>query len=397
MLTAVKSSCSQMDTFGDQRICACRRFLDRGLAGISWTCIARAMEPAAGTRAAGAGNRRHGRMALANVNARRRWQLKRSIDRCRTWSRREPSFPLRGGDALRVVLVRAGTRSALHPCRRVGTCDGKSVRSDRGSCIRARVDRCSFCSNSSESQLNVVPIAIAILMVATAALLTARSGLMIRAFRWVARATHLPARLYRHLLRPLHHLRESATPGRIVVLLIETAVIWLVLYVLAYLAIAQLVGMSLSVAEAMVLLFAAALGLAIPARPLGSEPFTRQSFLRSCFSGGRLSDGLVLAVAIHGVFFIGFCATGGVALAIASHGSGPLRCVEKAFEDLLLWAASSLHRVVCAAWRLSSSVSTRQAESLTFICRSVVTMSLTEADRTIARRRFYSSQRHASL
>ena len=62
----------------------------------------------------------------------------------------------------------------------------------------------------------------------------ARSGLMIRTFRRLARVTHLPVRLYRHLLRPLNHLRDSASPGRIVALLIETAVIWLMLYVLAY-------------------------------------------------------------------------------------------------------------------------------------------------------------------
>jgi hypothetical protein len=109
------------------------------------------------------------------------------------------------------------------------------------------------------------------------------------------------------------------------VLLVETAAIWLVLYVFAYLAVAQLVGMSLTVGEVMVLLFAAALGLAIPAAPSGIGTFHAAIVSAFVLLGKPASEGLVLAVAIHGVFFIGFCAIGGVALAIASHSLNPLR------------------------------------------------------------------------
>ena len=105
----------------------------------------------------------------------------------------------------------------------------------------------------------------------------------------------------------------------------ETAVIWLVLYVVAYLAIAQLVGMSLSIAEAMVLLFAASLGLAIPAAPSGIGTFHAAVVSAFVLLGRPASEGLVLAVAVHGIFFIGYCASGAVALMIASHQLGPLR------------------------------------------------------------------------
>ena len=233
-------------------------------------------------------------------------------------------LPLRGGDALRVVLSARGTGApSVHAA--VSALAMEKVFDLIAVAAFGLASTAAVLAPSNESQLNVIPIAIAILTVATAALLTARSGVMIDACRWLARVTHLPARPYRHLLRPLHHLRESATPGRIAVLLIETAVIWLVLYVLAYLAIAQLVGMRLSVAEAMVLLFAAALGLAIPAAPSGIGTFHAAIVSAFVLLGRPVSDGLVLAVAIHGVFFIGFCATGGIALAIASRNLKSLR------------------------------------------------------------------------
>ena len=75
----------------------------------------------------------------------------------------------------------------------------------------------------------------------------------------------------------------------------------------------------------MVLLFAAALGLAIPAAPSGIGTFHAAVVSAFVLLGRPASEGLVVAVAIHGVFFIGYCASGAVALAIASHQLGPLR------------------------------------------------------------------------
>jgi uncharacterized protein (TIRG00374 family) len=233
-------------------------------------------------------------------------------------------LPLRGGDALRVVLSARGQEApSLHVG--VSALAMEKVFDLVAVAAFGLASTAAVLAPASESQLNVTPIAISILTLATAALLTARSGLLISGFRYVARLMHLPARLYRHLLRPLHHLQESATPGRVVALLIETAVIWLVLYVVAYLVIAQLVGMSLGVTDAMVLLFAAALGLAIPAAPSGIGTFHAAIVSAFVLLGKPASEGLVLAVAIHGVFFIGFCASGIAALAVASHGAKPLR------------------------------------------------------------------------
>ena len=108
-------------------------------------------------------------------------------------------------------------------------------------------------------------------------------------------------------------------------ILAQTAMIWLLLYVLAYLLIAEFVGMSLSVSEAMALLFAAALGLAIPAAPSGLGTFHAAIVSAFVLLGRPAADGLVLAIAIHGVFFVGFCVIGAVALAIATRKLGSLR------------------------------------------------------------------------
>lgn len=232
-------------------------------------------------------------------------------------------LPLRSGDALRVVLSSRGPGApSLH--------SGVSAIAVEKVFDLIAVAAFGLASTATviatgDSQINVVAIALVILAVAVAALLTARSGLMIKVFRYSARAFHLPPRLYRHLVRPLRHLHQLTGPGRVAILLVQTAFIWLVLYVLAYLAIAQLVGMNLSVPDAMVLLFAGALGVAIPAAPSGIGTFHAAIVSAFVLLGKPASEGLVLAVAIHGVFFIGLCAIGAAALAFTSRGPGPLR------------------------------------------------------------------------
>lgn len=232
-------------------------------------------------------------------------------------------LPLRSGDALRVVLSSRGPGApSLH--------SGVSAIAVEKVFDLIAVAAFGIASTATviatdEGQINVVAIALVILGIAIAALLAARSGLMIKVFRYSARALHLPPRLYGHLVRPLHHLRQSTSPGRVAILLIQTAFIWLVLYVFAYLAIAQLVGMDLSVTDAMVLLFAGALGVAIPAAPSGIGTFHAAIVSAFVLLGKPASEGLVLAIAIHGVFFIGLCAIGAAALAFTARRPGPLR------------------------------------------------------------------------
>ena len=232
-------------------------------------------------------------------------------------------LPLRGGDALRVVLSSRGPRApSLH--------SGVSAIAVEKLFDLMAVAAFGLASTAtvvatSETGINITAVAVLILCIAVAALLTARSSMMITAIRYFSRVIHLSPRLYRHLLRPLLHLRQSTTPGRVAILLTQTAFIWLVLYALAFLAIAQLVGMSLGFADVMVLMFAGALGVAIPAAPSGIGTFHAAIVSAFILLGKPASEGLVLAVAIHGVFFIGLCASAAIALAFASRGQASWR------------------------------------------------------------------------
>jgi hypothetical protein len=78
-------------------------------------------------------------------------------------------------------------------------------------------------------------------------------------------------------------------------------------------------------ADAMVLLFAAALGLAIPAAPSGLGTFHAAIVSAFAILGRSPAEGLVLAVAIHGIFFVGLCVIGAVALGRATREIGPIR------------------------------------------------------------------------
>ena len=234
-------------------------------------------------------------------------------------------LPLRGGDALRIVLSARGAQAPSVHAGISAVAMEKVFDLIAAAAFGLASTAAVVAPATDESQTNVVAIALTILVVTTTALLTVRSGLTIRVFRFFARTVRLSPRLYRHLLGPLHHLHELAGPRRIATLLLETAVIWLVLNVIAYLTIAQLVDVNLGVAEAMVLLFAGALSLAIPAGPAGIGTFHAAIVAAFVLLGRPSSEGLVLAVAIHGMFFVGFCASGIVALAIASHDLGPLR------------------------------------------------------------------------
>ena len=225
-------------------------------------------------------------------------------------------LPLRGGDALRVVLSsRGGTAPSFHAS--VSAIAVEKV-FDLIAVAAFGLAAAATALAAADNTVNVLGIAVAILALAVAALLLARSAVAISLVRFTVRALRLPARTYRHLSRPLHHLQQLTTVGRVLILLAQTAFIWLVLYVLAYLAIAQLVGMSLSIADVMVLLFAGALGVAIPAAPSGIGTFHAAVVSAFLLLGKPASEGLVLAVAIHGVFFVALTLSAALALAFSS-------------------------------------------------------------------------------
>jgi uncharacterized membrane protein YbhN (UPF0104 family) len=168
----------------------------------------------------------------------------------------------------------------------------------------------------------VLSIALTILLVAAVILVAAGTGMLGRLLRGVSRRIGIKARYHRHLAGPIMHLRHLASPRKVLLLLTQTAFIWLVLYVAAYIALARMAGIELTVAESMVLLFAAALGLAVPAAPSGLGTFHAAVVSAFVILGRPAADGLLLAITIHVVFFLAFCLAGAIALGFASSHVG---------------------------------------------------------------------------
>jgi hypothetical protein len=223
-------------------------------------------------------------------------------------------LPLRSGDALRILIsargvgapsVHAGVSAlALEKVFDLLAVAAFGLAST-SALLRARTE---------STGANVIAVAVTILAASAAVLFAARAGWLNRALRAGARAVRLSPRVYGHLVRPLHHLRQASSPARLALLLLETGVMWLLLYVLAYYSIGLALGIPISVSEAMVLLFAGALGLAIPAAPSGLGTFHAAIVSAFVLLGRPAGEGLVFAVAAHGVFFIGIVLAGAVAL-----------------------------------------------------------------------------------
>lgn len=237
-------------------------------------------------------------------------------------------LPLRGGDALRVVMSSRG-RSAISLHAAVSALAMEKVFDLVAVAAFGLASVASVVGQSKGSAMQlpgILTIALTILALAAAVLVAAGTGLLGRLLRALCRRIGLPARLYRHVAGPIMHLRHLASPKRVLLLLVQTSFIWLVLYVAAYLVLARMTGIELTVAESMVLLFAAALGLAVPTAPSGLGTFHAAVVSAFVILGRPPADGLVLAVTIHIVFFLGFCLAGAVALGLATREAGaPIR------------------------------------------------------------------------
>lgn len=223
-------------------------------------------------------------------------------------------LPLRGGDALRVAVTARGVGApSLHAG--ISALALEKVFDLIAVAGFGIASASALLSTRQENAgVNVAAVAVTILVVTAMLLTAARFGWLSREVRRIARWVRMPPRLYRHLYAPLYHVRLSASLGRLSLLLLETVVIWIALYVISYVVIGGMFGIALGATDAMVLLFAAALGLAIPAAPSGIGTFHAAIVSAFLLLGRPAADGLVLAVAIHGIFFLGFCIAGALAM-----------------------------------------------------------------------------------
>jgi uncharacterized protein (TIRG00374 family) len=242
-------------------------------------------------------------------------------------------LPLRGGDAMRVVLSargRTGTASIHAGVSALALEKVFDLLAVAALGLAAVLTLVGGRSAALESQV----FAMAVVIIAGAGLLlaAARTAVPVRLLRKLARMLRVKPRLYRHLLRPIHHLRLVSTPVRLLAVLLQTAVIWLVLYALVYIAIGRLVSVPLGLSDVMLLLFAGALGLALPAAPSGVGTFHAAVVSAFVLLDRPVAEGLALAITAHAVFFTSLCAIGAIALGIAARSLGPIKLKETTVE-----------------------------------------------------------------
>jgi len=86
---------------------------------------------------------------------------------------------------------------------------------------------------------------------------------------------------------------------------ILTLAMWLSVYALSYVFAARFVGVTLSYNESLIILFVGALGLMLPAAPSGIGTFHASVVSGFIFLGRSPAEGLLVATAIHLLFFLG--------------------------------------------------------------------------------------------
>lgn len=108
----------------------------------------------------------------------------------------------------------------------------------------------------------------------------------------------------RHITNFIRNSARSLSLSVTIVPAVLTLVLWLSAYALAYIFVARFVGVALSYQESLFVLFAGGLGLMIPAAPSGVGTFHASVASAFVLLGRSSSEGLLLATAVHFLFFV---------------------------------------------------------------------------------------------
>ncbi|WP_434712417.1 flippase-like domain-containing protein [Rhizobium sp. YTUHZ045] len=110
----------------------------------------------------------------------------------------------------------------------------------------------------------------------------------------------------RHVAVLIRSVGEQMTLNNLFSPGILTLLMWLSAYALSYVFAAQFVGVALSYEEALVVLFAGALGLMLPAAPSGVGTFHASVVSAFLLLGRSSAEGFLVATAIHLLFFTAY-------------------------------------------------------------------------------------------
>lgn len=110
----------------------------------------------------------------------------------------------------------------------------------------------------------------------------------------------------RHVTHLVRDASRSLTLPTMFLPGILTLAMWLSVYALSYVLAARFVGITLSYQESLLVLFAGALGLMLPAAPSGIGTFHASVVSAFIFLGRSPAEGLLVATAIHLLFFVAY-------------------------------------------------------------------------------------------
>jgi len=225
-------------------------------------------------------------------------------------------LPARGGDILRIVI--AARQGDMTPHRSVSAMLVEKVLDLAAVAVIGLGAGIVVIGNQGNSALRSTALATAGLVLAAsiATLVLARAGWLTSLTRRLARLVRLPSKFYRHAYRPIYHLAQGAGARALFVPTFLTLLMWTTIYSGFYRAAAAWIGTPLSFVESEVLIFAAALGLAVPAAPSGIGTFHAAIVSGFVLLGRTAAEGIVLAVVLHAAFVIGSVLVGLIALSL---------------------------------------------------------------------------------
>jgi uncharacterized protein (TIRG00374 family) len=109
-----------------------------------------------------------------------------------------------------------------------------------------------------------------------------------------------------HIAHLISDAREKLTLAGVSLPGILTMAMWLSVYALSYIIAAHFVGVTLTYPESLLVLFAGALGLMIPAAPSGLGTFHASVVSAFIIMDRSAAEGLLVATAIHLLFFVAY-------------------------------------------------------------------------------------------
>ncbi len=216
-------------------------------------------------------------------------------------------LPARGGDLLRIIHIKKYTESISMHRLLSATIIEKFMDLFVLSLLGVAVVSLFVAGGAESSLKQPILIVLCLMFLCVVAVLwIINSGILLHFIKLVCRAIKIKPQVYRHFYIAIKEMEKATQQRRFVWPLVLTFVMWFILYVMSYQAVANMIGLDLYWHELVILVFMGGVGVAIPAAPSGLGVLHASLVAGFVLMGKDASEGLVFAVAVHGIFFITF-------------------------------------------------------------------------------------------